>query len=308
MNEFRDTKGIFGFEQLYPSTHAYVAVVGHPALFALVNCALQCASYALIDRGHFFVDFSQSSIKWSDLFETSFASGDRELDYAQIWFPGKKVHKPLWRTIQQTTRQGVMDALVHELPEIGFRGELENLVARMADAIFEPVEPVRMAVASALRELGLDNEPYGAFHVRRGDKVKGYFRTNGRFCVEGELVPLAAYVDRLRTMSPTISKIFLMTDDYGAFEEATASYPELTFVTLCPPTSRGYDQVVQNASSAEQQLRNQREVLRDIAIARGAETFVGAYRSNVSLFIHVLRGLGYDRSASADSVERWNFI
>ena len=310
MEEFHDANGIFGFSHLYPSETAYIHFTRHHGFLAAVNVLLQFASYTLIHRGHFFVDYGRPPFDWAETFDTPTLDFDanRQALYPRRLSLMKKWDKELWRAMRDSLRQAARDGLIYDLPEIGFKGDLESLVAKLSRALFNPVKEVRAAVSAAGRELGLDEEPYGAFHVRRGDKVGGYIGDRGKFSIEGEFVSLDAYVNRLRAMAPTVSKVFLMTDDYSAFEEATAKFPELKFVTLCSPSVRGFDQTEHNASDAQQQLQNRRDVVRDIAIARDAAAFVGVFRSNVSCFIHLLRGQGYERSASVDSAQRWNFI
>jgi hypothetical protein len=60
--------------------------------------------------------------------------------------------------------------------------------------------------------------PYAAFHVRRGDKIKGYNSARG-LMVEGEDARLSAYIALLDRKAPEIKSIFLMTDDYRAADE-----------------------------------------------------------------------------------------
>jgi hypothetical protein len=310
MGGLRGADGIIGYDRLYPSDRAYIAVVRHPGFLAAVNMLLQSAAYALMDRGHLFVDFSRAPFDMTDVFKARFAGPEAydQRRYARVSHLSKKFDSELWDAMREHMRRAIAEGAACDLPEIGFSGDVEALVARLADALFDPVEEVRAAVDAAVRELGLGQEPYAAFHVRRGDKVNGFVGRKGKVWIEGELVPLDAYVARLRAIAPSVSRVFLMTDDYGAYEEAVASFPDLRFVTLCPPTARGYDQVEHNASEESRQIENRRSVVRDIAIARGAEVFVGAYLSNVSLFVHALRGGRYDRSASADSAQRWGFI
>ena len=73
MGGLRGADGIIGYDRLYPSDRAYIAVVRHPGFLAAVNMLLQSAAYALMDRGHLFVDFSRAPFDMTDVFKARFA-------------------------------------------------------------------------------------------------------------------------------------------------------------------------------------------------------------------------------------------
>ena len=307
MKSLYDADDVFGFNDLYPSRQAAIAMMTSRGFVAEFNILLQCYAHALIRRRHLYVDFRRFPMSWADVFDTRVreVTACHERDYPERVFLGKKGDRVAWESMRVDIHRAALFEIAYEIPELEFAGRLESLCALLAQALFRPVSAVISSCEKAMRELGLDAAPFSAIHVRRGDKVDSRPQADGRVIAEGEFVPLEIYIDKLKAVAPTVSTVFVMTDDYAVYDQAQARFSDFRFVTLCPPASQGYSHVDYAAADGDHKLRSSRAVLADMVIASRAEAFVGVYRSNVSLLIHLLRYGSRGRSASADSLSRW---
>jgi hypothetical protein len=154
------------------------------------------------------------------------------------------------------------------------------------------------------RDLGLDNEPYCAVHVRRGDKTEGEIR-NGVHWSEGEAIGFGAYVEAMRSLAPGVRRIFMLTDDHRQVVSARADYPQLDIVSLCSPSEEGYRQSEFRARPWGARIEAVRPLMAEVQIALESQAFAGVYRSNVSLIIAALHPRS-ERCVSVDSQKTWS--
>jgi hypothetical protein len=99
--------------------------------------------------------------------------------------------------------------------------------------------------------------------------------------VEDRIYEVEEYVEKLKTLAPSIQNIFLMTDDYNVFLEMKEKAPTFNIYTLSDPISTGHDQPKFNSTSAERKRLLGIDLLTELEIARKSEIFIGSSGSNI---------------------------
>jgi hypothetical protein len=147
------------------------------------------------------------------------------------------------------------------------------------------------------------SDPYVAVQLRRGDKTNGYV-FNGQLKIESTQSPIEAYVQMLRRRSEGIRYVFVLTDDYRAYEELKTSAPEYEFHTNCQPSEFGYVNDDFQKMDVESRKKLCTQLVSDVHICGRSEIFIGPFKSNPSRFVPLLHGTRR-RSFSVDANRKW---
>lgn len=215
-----------------------------------------------------------------------------------------KANRPEWNAMRTWIRDACLQRLRVCLPWMDFEGEVSGLISHMARALFRPRQSIIAQAREAERELGLQGVPYCAIQIRRGDKTEGYLNAKGQLVVETQAAPFSAYAERLSRVAPQIRDVLVLTDDYEAFEEATACAHDLRLRTLCSTTERGYVHREHASLPAPVRLERLEKLLASVILASRSEAFVGTNWSNLSTAIYLLHGRQH-RCASIDPPQEW---
>ncbi len=120
--------------------------------------------------------------------------------------------------------------------------------------------------------------------MRRGDKVQQRIK-GSRAWSEGVDVPIARYVDLIRSLGPGTPDVFVLTDDHAAVDELADPRHGFRVVALCPSDSRGHDQPSFNLQTAEDRRAIIRRLVIETGIAARSGFFAGGYQSNVARYV-----------------------
>jgi hypothetical protein len=117
-------------------------------------------------------------------------------------------------------------------------------------------------------------------HIRRGDKI-----------LFGEMpnIELDRYVECIRRcLRPDCkTRVFVMTDDFGAYEHIRERLPdECELDTLTTPSQRGHRQLVFNQMSPPDKYRQLVQLCSEVRIMQRIPCLIMTLSSNVASFIH----------------------
>jgi hypothetical protein len=282
---------------LDPSPPAASYKISGRGFFSEFNILVYAYAHCMAHGRALFVDVGRTAGPWRQLF-SSFPPGASGLRGTGISLAPKTDGK--WNEAWMAMRREVRDACLEKrrvrAPQLGFEGTFDELVVLAAHELFRPHAGLVERASGARRAMGLDVLPYAALQLRRGDKVEGYRSPKGEWVVETQIAPFALYAECLGKLAPDIRDVFVLTDDYAAFEEACSQYPDYRFHTLCEPHERGYFHGVQQAAPDEIKLANLEKLLVTVLIARQSSAFVGTRWSNLSIGVWLLH---QDRSRCA---------
>ncbi len=156
---------------------------------------------------------------------------------------------------------------------------------------------ISAAIEEKKSEKNLGNlKKYAVFHIRRGDKV-------AQATMEDRSYDVDEYILKLKILDPSISTIFLMTDDYQVFSEINEKFPNLIIYTLTDPISTGHDQDTFNKRSPDEKRKDGINLLTELEIARRGEFFIGSRGSNLFRLIEYFKITGcHDLSDNSDEL------
>jgi hypothetical protein len=293
---------------------------------AVATAAGEAVRYRLSNRGFFsefnilayacadclargrtlYVDERKSEIPWRSLFDR-FPPGAGELDasrHAAVIELSSKGDDSAWRAMRRSVRDACLERRPVAAPGLGFSGPFDELVFSAADDLFRPAADLAAQAERARRELGLEPGAFAAVQMRRGDKTEGYLNGRGELVVETAATPFADYAERLEEVAPGLREVLVLTDDYGAFEQACASHPHHRLRTLCAPHERGYHHAEHLARPADARLADLRRLIVSVMLARRSAAFVGTFWSNLSTAICMLHA-DRSRCVAIDPAQEW---
>ncbi len=258
--------------------------------FSEFNILVFAYAHCLAHGRALFVDIGGTAGPWRELFP-HFLPSAKGLRRADVTLDAK-TSDGRWNEVWLAMRKEVRDACLEKrwvsVPSLQFEGPFDELVFLAARRLFRPHASLVAWASAARQAMGLDEVPYSAVQLRRGDKVHGYRSPKGEWVVETEIAPFALYVECLQKLAPDIRDVFVLSDDYEAFAEARAQYPDYRFHTLCEPHERGYFHGAQQSAPDDVKLENLRKLLVTVMIASGSLAFAGTYLSNLSIGVHLL--------------------
>ena len=263
-------------------------------------------AYALSVGEDVFMDDSRAAIVWQEVFEPCVRSRSElvEQNYSRVTLCGSKLAPDEWNSRRLWVKRACDEDRIISIPAMGFHGVWTDLLLELTKRLFLPVPEIRAEAQERFVALGLASEPFGAIHIRRGDKTAGYLAANGKLAIEGEAVDVDVYISALEKMDPDIERIFIMTDDYREVATARQRYPSLDFVTLCGPTEEGYRNQDFGGLSRAERVPAIRRLLVEMLISLRCVAFAGVYLSNVSRTVAALHPRR-DACCSVDRQVRW---
>lgn len=266
--------------------------------FSEVNCLLAAMLFGMATRRRLCVDesrFADGAFAWSDLYRSQlpWATAEDRAAIAPDWIiTGSE--SPGLHTIRERVRRW------HRRRRFlwgafGFHPGIFAAQRHLAREFCQPVVPAQPPESLA--------GPYAAIHVRRGDKTGGY-TVGHELVIEGDDVPLAAYVSILRRHAPHLRSVFVMTDDHRVVGDLQASDTGLSICTFCREAEQGYEQGGFDSLDPRSKLVAIRRLICEVEIAARSDLFIGCYKSNVSRYI-ALTHRHPRRCFSADGLEAW---
>jgi hypothetical protein len=279
--------------------------------FSEFNILTYACAHSLEHGRTLFVDVAPGAGPWRELFSpfpkpgSVLSSNPRfHLEMSLVSKLETGTWNPDWVAMREAVRDACLEKRWVKAPLAGFEGPYDEFVVAVARKLFRPVASLNARAEAARQAMGLYKVPFSAVQLRRGDKVHGYQSPKGKWVVETEIAPFAAYAECLAKMAPDIRDVFVISDDYTAFEEARAEFPQYRFHTLCDPSERGYIHADQQAASDETKLANLQKLLVTVMIARDSQAFVGTYFSNLSIGVYLLHR-HRSRCVSMDLGQPW---
>jgi hypothetical protein len=279
--------------------------LSHRGFFSEFNILAYAHADCLAHGRRLYVDERTSPMAWRELF-SAFPPSVEELDasaFAAVIGMAPKASDGAWRAMRQRVRDACLQRRTVEAPAIGFDGPFDELVFWAARALFRPQPDLVAEAAAARRDLGLVG-PFSAVQIRRGDKTEGYLNGRGERVVETTKTPFVVYAECLERLAPGVRDVLVLTDDYGAFEEARAAHPDLSLRTLCAPSERGYFHADHLVQPPEQRFADLRKLIVSVILARDSAAFVGTFWSNLSTAVCMLHA-DRSRCASIDLEQEW---
>ncbi len=290
---FIDQQGELGVAHLFPAVKAYVLPLTRRGVFAEFSTLLNAYAFALYKDRHLFAEVDRMDVDWDALFEhrpQSAAGLDQSAYPARSLISVKAGARAHFEDMRQALAHANAAPRI-KLPQIGFKGTLEQLTAKLAQAAFKPRLAIQKSAKARMAALEITDQTFYAVHIPGGDPDDGARRDHAAF-----MGPILA-----EDPAPTI---FVLTDDHREVTALRAAYPQARIVTLCPPDSAGYLQSAEAAKDLQQRTADAARLLEDVLIANRAKGFFGPYRSDLSRFMHLLR---FPRpSSSIDGETSWS--
>lgn len=168
-------------------------------------------------------------------------------------------------------------------PELGINGDIFEAKRQLFKIILDYNKKTAEEVFSLLEtDLDFAKKSCG-IHVRRGDKVSGSSK-------EAESFNIESYINKTLEFNPEIKDFTICTDDNQVLENFKTHYPQLNYLSYCPPTRLGYFQKQYN-NTKETTLKRQEaiNILKDANLLIQSKIFVGTYSSNISRFVVLMR-------------------
>ena len=184
----------------------------------------------------------------------------------------------------------------HYFPELGIDCGYWAAIGIIYRGIFRFTPKMQAHADAKKAELGFEDAPYIAIHIRRGDK-----RT------EVEHAQTSDYIAKLDEINVTgITNIFLASDDYDAVQDFVALAPKgLNIKTFCKETSRGgYSQYFFDKQLSASRFADTMDLLAEIDIMRNADDFIGTFTSNIGRTVSFLRPTQETHSIKEDTLQK----
>jgi len=240
-------------------------------LYSEVCCLLDAMVFALHKRRRLLVDETEFfSLHWSGLFDAELPKWNAEQD---------KVVEEL--TIHKSKRFNMLRSEWHIPFWINSTHRFSSVFtvqSKLAKVFCKPKLRERFALT-----------PFAAIQLRRGDKTNGYY-VGDKLVKESAESPIASYVTLLRQHAQKLSDVFVLTDDYRAFEEIVVLAPEFNFQTYCPQSDAGYVHPEFLALPESEKRSRLEKLVKSVDICGQAEIFIGPFHSNPSRFVPLIKG------------------
>jgi hypothetical protein len=119
---------------------------------------------------------------------------------------------------------------------------------------------------------------YLGIHIRAGDKLS-----------EDKIFSYDKFFEMLTTINSSCNDVFVLTDDYTIIENIQEEFNQFNIYTLCSSEERGYDNNIFQKQSSDYKKKELIKLFTSIEILSKSNIFVGAYNSNVDIFISLKR-------------------
>ena len=180
-------------------------------------------------------------------------------------------------------RWGFLDELHWPYCAFGYRGGFDSLEAYRRSLLARGYVPTEFALDEIARRVGFVPPRYAAWHVRRGDKVRGPNR-------EDDAVGIDSYVEAtaelLESHPDPPSHLVICTDSPDVLEESAASEPlrALGLEIVFDPAEKRWDGYCDlhregGVESTDEMLEEAITAQKNIEILRGADLLVGCNSS-----------------------------
>lgn len=209
----------------------------------------------------------------------------------------KRRYDPIYRIYHKyiKNREIIQDGIWNEMgnkqfiekhfyfPELGIDGSIFEAKKQIFDIILDyNNETIEEVFSLSQTDLNFIQNSCG-IHVRRGDKVSGKSK-------EAELFDVAVYINKINEIGANIQNITVCTDDFEVLRDFEKHFPEFKYLTFCELNRSGYFQSDYNKTENKAQKRAEViNVLKDANLLINSKVFVGAYSSNISRFVAVMR-------------------
>lgn len=234
-----------------------------------------------------------TTIRWNDYFLPFCGETDRRLHRIlnfrpldtpsfrtwRFWSSLKPLHgasfvtQDLWRQFRSPSF-----ATTHfSVPEIGLSGDLVASSRKLVETYIRYSASTRTEIETARAGIELP-KPYVGLHVRAGDKAD-----------EADLFGVDRYMTSLLERT-SLTRVFVLTDDYRCVTELRRRYPTHTFTTLCREEERGYRFDEFLALGPEPRRREYIKLLASIEAMCSAELTVGTRSSNPGMYLGMRMG------------------
>jgi len=161
------------------------------------------------------------------------------------------------------------------LEEIGFAGNLKDLLFEIDSMIWKYNRQTQSAISSTISSVDLPSR-YIGLQIRRGDKVS-----------EHCLYTPEQYMDRAIICEPNIHDVFVSTDDVEVVRQLIVSFPSYSFYHLCRENDRGYNQAEFMMQMPNDRVSSMIRLWASIDILTNAEFVVGTYSSNLGVILGI---------------------
>lgn len=168
-------------------------------------------------------------------------------------------------------------------PELGINGDIFQAKRQLFNIILDYNKETAEEVFSVMEtDLDFVKKSCG-IHVRRGDKVNGNSK-------EAELFEIESYINKTCEFNPEMQDFTICTDDNEVLANFKTKYPQLNYLSFCPPSRLGYFQKQYNTTKETTERRKEViNILKDAYLLTNSKLFVGTYSSNISRFVVLMR-------------------
>lgn len=196
--------------------------------YSEVNCLLAAMVYGLMAKRRLLVtDSDFEGLRWGELYRSSLPRFP-DIDIESV--------EPGWRDLNArarrfwSLRRRVGRRYRSRIPlwnsSLGLVGNVFSISRLLADAFCQP---------SAEMPKLHSEEPYAAFHIRRGDKVRARVVDGVPLLPESRIVPVARYLDVLRNRAPDVRVVYVLTDDPSCPNARCGSWESPSIECPCQP-------------------------------------------------------------------------
>ena len=164
------------------------------------------------------------------------------------------------------------------IPELNIDGNLIECCHEIIKQTWLYQPNVKPIIADNIRQLDLPEE-YVGIHIRGGDKV-----------IEHELFKVSDYIKAVQTLTEC-KNIYVATDEFDYVKALQTNFPDYTFFTRCRPEASGFVQDAFNVQSKEYKRTALLDLFTDVDVLNAGTFFVGAYTSNIGMYLGMRRGV-----------------
>ncbi len=265
--------------------------------FSEMNNLVLAALYCLDNKIKFKIHSAKwASGKWEDYFNPIFKEYkglipipenvyvERRFDFLYVIYHKQlKKRKLLKEDVWGNMRSRAFIEKHFFYPELGINGDIFEAKRQLFKIILDYNKKTAEEVFTLLEtDLDFVKKSCG-IHVRRGDKVSGSSK-------EAESFNIESYVNKTLEYDPEIKDFIICTDDNQVLENFKTHYPQLNYLSYCPPDRLGYFQKQYN-NTKETTVKRQEviNILKDANLLIQSKIFVGTYSSNISRFVVLMR-------------------
>lgn len=217
----------------------------------------------------------------------------------------KRIHYPLWITYRYLNRNTYLtyelwneyycenfDLEFFNIPDLDIVGDLRVASAKIVMMIYRVNYNLQNQIDIIKNKLSLPNE-YISMQIRRGDKI-----------TECSLCPVEDYFGKAAQIS-SIRYVFILTDDYSIIDEVKNKYPNWTIFTLTEQSENGYVHAEFIKLSEIERKYKLVKLFTSIELIKDSIFFIGAYTTNVGLFLGM--AMPFDRIISVQKKDWFRF-